>query len=50
MGSGELGISELERVVSLAPNSTMYLAQLGQAFGMVGRTEEARQVLRRLEE
>jgi Flp pilus assembly protein TadD len=36
--------------VALAPDSTMFLAQLGQAYGRVGRTREAREVLGRLEE
>ena len=32
------------------PGHPLYLAQLGEAYGLVGRTEEARGVLRRLEE
>ena len=44
------GVAELERVVQLAPDHTMYLAQLGQAYGMTGRTERAREVAGRLEE
>jgi tetratricopeptide (TPR) repeat protein len=46
----ERGIAELEKAVSLSPEGTMYLAQLGEAYGVVGRTDEAREVLRRLEE
>jgi adenylate cyclase len=46
----EQGIAELEKAVSLSPESTMYLAQLGEALGLMGRTEEARELLRRLEE
>jgi serine/threonine protein kinase/tetratricopeptide (TPR) repeat protein len=46
----ELGLAELERAVQLAPDSTMFLAQLGQALGQVGKAEAARDVLRRLEE
>jgi serine/threonine protein kinase/tetratricopeptide (TPR) repeat protein len=49
-GLPDQGIAELQKAVSLSPDSTLYLAQLGEAFGMVGRTEEAREVLRRLEE
>jgi len=45
----EQGIAELEKAVSLSPDGTMYLAQLGEAYGVVGRTDEAREVLRRLE-
>jgi adenylate cyclase len=44
------GLAELERVVKLIPGHTMYLAQLGQAYGLTGRTEQAREVLRQLEE
>ena len=49
-GMGELGISELERAVSLAPDSTMFLAQLGEAWARVGQPERAREVLSRLKE
>jgi TolB-like protein/Tfp pilus assembly protein PilF len=49
-GLPEQGIAELERAVSLAPDSTMFLAQLGQALARVGKTEEARKILRRLKE
>ena len=44
------GIAELQKAVSLSPDSTMYLSQLGEAFGMAGRTQEAREVLQRLDE
>jgi adenylate cyclase len=44
------GIGELQKAVSLSPDSTMYLAQLSEAFGMAGRTQEAREVLQRLDE
>jgi eukaryotic-like serine/threonine-protein kinase len=49
-GRPEQGIAALEKAVTLSPDSTIYLAQLGQAYGRVGRTAEAREVLRRLEE
>jgi eukaryotic-like serine/threonine-protein kinase len=49
-GKPEQGIGELERAVALLPESTLFLAQLGQALGQVGRTEQARTILRRLEE
>jgi eukaryotic-like serine/threonine-protein kinase len=49
-GMPDPGIAELQKAVSLSPDSTLYLGQLGEAFGMVGRREEAREVLRRLEE
>jgi eukaryotic-like serine/threonine-protein kinase len=49
-GMPEEGIAELEKAVSLAPEGTMYLAQLGQALARVGRTSEARELLRQLKE
>jgi serine/threonine protein kinase/Tfp pilus assembly protein PilF len=49
-GQPDLGIAELERAVSLAPDSTMFLAQLGQALARVGKTSEARAILRQLHE
>jgi serine/threonine-protein kinase len=48
-GKPEEGIAALEKAVSLAPESTLYLAQLGQAYGRVGRTGEARDIQRQLE-
>jgi len=44
------GIEELQKAVSLSPDSTLYLGQLGEALAMVGRTEEAREVLRQLDQ
>ncbi len=44
------GVAQLEKAVALAPENTLYLAQLGQAYAMTGRTEQAHEVLRRLEE
>jgi len=44
------GLAELERVVRLVPEQSMYLAQLGEAYGLTGKTDQARDVLRRLEE
>jgi len=49
-GKPEPGIAALEQAVALSPESSMYLGQLGQAYARVGRTEDARVVLRRLEE
>jgi serine/threonine protein kinase/tetratricopeptide (TPR) repeat protein len=49
-GQPDRGIAELERAVSLAPDSTMFLAQLGQALARVGKTSEARAILRQLHE
>ena len=49
-GQRDAGIAELETASALSPDSTLWLAQLGQALGMVGRTGEAREILRRLNE
>jgi serine/threonine-protein kinase len=49
-GRPDQGIASLQRAVSLSPDSTLYLAQLGQALARVGRTEEARDILGRLEQ
>jgi serine/threonine-protein kinase len=49
-GMPEQGLAELEKAVSLAPGSTLFLAQLGQALALTGKTSEARKVLLRLEE
>jgi serine/threonine-protein kinase len=50
MGKPEEGVATLERAVVLAPGNTQWHAQLGQAYAESGRTEKAREVLRRLEE
>lgn len=42
------GIAELQKAVSISPHSTLFLAQLGQALATIGRTGEARDILRRL--
>jgi len=49
-GRPDQGLAALERAVSLYPDSTLYLAQLGQAFAIIGQTAKAREVLQRLEE
>ncbi len=49
-GMQDQGLASLELAVSLSPGSTLYLAQLGQALALAGRTEEARETLRHLEE
>jgi tetratricopeptide (TPR) repeat protein len=43
------GLSELERAVSLAPEDTALLGQLGQAYAMVGRHDDARAMLQRMQ-
>ncbi len=49
-GIVERGVAELETAVSLSPGDTLWLAQLGEAYGMVGNVAGARDVLRQLEE
>jgi serine/threonine-protein kinase len=49
-GKLDEGLAELEKSVGLAPGNTLYLAQLGQAYALAGRAEQAREVLRRLEQ
>jgi tetratricopeptide (TPR) repeat protein len=49
-GMPDEGIASLQRAVALSPESSLFLAQLGQAFARAGRTDEAREVLRRLDE
>lgn len=49
-GKPDEGMATLEKGLALSPDNTLYLAQVGQAYGIVGRTAEAQAVLRRLEE
>ena len=44
------GLAELERAAALAPENTLYLAQLGQAYAMAGKAANAGEVLRQLEQ
>jgi serine/threonine protein kinase/tetratricopeptide (TPR) repeat protein len=44
------GVAELERSVALNPGNTLYLAQLGQAYGLTGNLGQARELLRQLGE
>jgi TolB-like protein/Tfp pilus assembly protein PilF len=50
LGKPDLGLAELEQAVRLAPGHPLYLAQLGEAYGLAGKTGQAREVLRQLEE
>ena len=49
-GRQDEGIAELERAVALLPTEGQWLGQLGQAYALAGRTDQARDVLRRLED
>ena len=44
------GVAALERACALAPGRTLFLGQLGQAYGMTGATDKAREILRQLHE
>jgi TolB-like protein/tRNA A-37 threonylcarbamoyl transferase component Bud32 len=43
-------LQHLQTAVSLTPDASLWLAQLGQVYAMAGQREEARAILRRLEE
>jgi eukaryotic-like serine/threonine-protein kinase len=49
-GLHEEGIAELEKAVALPTAGTLFLGQLGEGYAAVGREQEARAVLRRLQE
>ena len=43
------GLAALERAVAMSQGNTLWLGQLGQAHGMAGNTEKAREIQRELE-
>ncbi|MEP7000872.1 MAG: tetratricopeptide repeat protein [bacterium] len=49
-GRQDAGLAELERAVSPARDNTLWLGQLGAAYGMSGKTTKGRAILRELEE
>ena len=49
-GKQREGLVELEHAVSASPHSTIWLAQLGEAYGLAGNSAKARDILRTLEE
>jgi Flp pilus assembly protein TadD len=49
-GRADEGIAELEKAVAISPGNTIWIAQLGQAYAELGRTEQARDILRQLTE
>src|SRR2546422_2178001 len=49
-GTPDTGLAQLERAVSTAPGNTLFWAQLGQAYALVGRVAQAREVLRQLQD
>ena len=49
-GRRDDGLRELERAVAVSPANTLWLGQLGEAYGLVGDTAKAGEILRELEE
>ena len=49
-GRRQEGLQTLERAVDLVPHDTMWLGQLGGAYGMAGNDARAREILHQLEE
>jgi len=49
MGRTEEGLAELERAAALSPGTSAWLAQLGQASALAGRTDRAKEILAELE-
>src|SRR5271154_4436296 len=47
-GDHAAGIASLERSVALAPYSTLFQSQLGQAYALTGNIEKARTILEEL--
>jgi Tfp pilus assembly protein PilF len=51
LGQTADGIAELERAVAMSGESdTLFRGQLSLAYGIAGRTEEARAILRKMQE
>ena len=48
-GREEEGLAALEQAVELSAGDSLWLGQLGQALALVGRVDQAREVLRQLE-
>jgi eukaryotic-like serine/threonine-protein kinase len=49
-GMTERGLAELEQPVALSADNALFLAQLGEAYGLASQTGKAREVLQRLKE
>ncbi|HXQ29625.1 MAG TPA: protein kinase [Gemmatimonadales bacterium] len=48
MGKIDAGVAELEQAASAASGNVQWLAQLGAAYGLTGRSDRAREILARL--
>jgi tetratricopeptide (TPR) repeat protein len=49
-GRRDEGLAELERAVMTAPDTMMWLAQLGEAHALAGNEARAREILREIEQ
>jgi len=49
LGQTAPGLAEIERAVAEAPENNQWLAQLGQAYALAGRVDDARRILHDLE-
>jgi len=49
LGRVDEGLAALERAVTLSPGDSLWLAQLGQACGLAGKADRAREILGTLE-
>jgi len=49
-GDTASGIEHLAKAVEMTPNESIWIGQLGQAYGRSGQADEARAILRQLEE
>ncbi|MEA2763802.1 MAG: adenylate cyclase [Gemmatimonadaceae bacterium] len=49
-GKQREGLAELESAVSVSNRNAMWLGQLGQAYAMAGKADEARTIIREMEE
>ncbi|MEP6572893.1 MAG: tetratricopeptide repeat protein [Gemmatimonadota bacterium] len=50
VGKQDEGLAELEEAVSVSRRNTLWLGQLGEAYGLAGNLPKAREILRELEE
>ncbi|HEX4067569.1 MAG TPA: protein kinase [Acidobacteriaceae bacterium] len=48
-GEHAAGIASMEQAAALSPGSTLFLSQLGQAYGITGNVEAARKILEQLQ-
>jgi len=50
LGRRDEALAEMERAAAAAPDSTLWLGQLGEAFALSGMTDKAEEILARLVE